>query len=325
MSYDTTFKCGDFYVSPLLIRFAMFIGDPGFPFAYLYHDSKTEVTHTTFMTYIYKVCPLLKEKAVFATDGEKAIRNSITKVFDNEPYRCWNHIFTNIDGWVKKHAGKMVDCTFYKAQVKELFHLESQEAYQIALVEKQSLWDPTFVEYFDLHIGCDIHRIARWVLEKVGLYDPYSGITQNYSEGVNNLLHIVAEYKELPIDVCILVFQQLSISFWNEIMKGFSLEGNYSLKNIFLRYKRQKDETILRHCVTPGEVADFINQMIDLNNVSGKYIPNDADNEEDGLNREKPTKPTDTISSQEMRARMLLNTLGSIVFKKFKNPKIQKY
>jgi hypothetical protein len=66
----------------------------------------------------------------------------------------------------------------------------------------------------------------------------------------------------------------------------------------------------LHNCVTPGEVADYINQMIDLNNVSGKYVPKDEDNAEDGLNSEKPTAK---IASQEVRARMLLNTPGSIV------------
>lgn len=250
-------------------------------------------------------------------------------MFGKESFRCWNHILTNIDVWVKKHAGRRLDCTIYKSQVKELFHLATKIEYEQELETRKLLWDITFTEYYTDNIGCNIDKIARWALEKVQLYDPYSGITTNYSEGTNNLLHMVSDYKELPLDVCVLVFDQLSVSFWNEIMKGFALDGNYSLKQKYLRYKTKSDEVILRKCVGASQVAEYINQLIDDNNRSGQFIPTQPDpsdsqpnhsdlqpdhSDPSGSKGEQEIKSQKKIAapSQEVRARMLVES-GNVV------------
>ena len=38
LSYDTTFKLGDFYLSPLLFRHILFSGPPVVPALYLIHE-----------------------------------------------------------------------------------------------------------------------------------------------------------------------------------------------------------------------------------------------------------------------------------------------
>jgi len=48
LSYDTTFCCGDFYVSVLLFRMTIFSTSPVIPVLYFIHDTKTTASHREF-------------------------------------------------------------------------------------------------------------------------------------------------------------------------------------------------------------------------------------------------------------------------------------
>ena len=116
-TYDTTFNIGDFLVSPLLCRHPFLEDDMAFPVAYLFHDSKEEMVHDIFFRWVTKVnlillkpntiilnlvfsifylktFPLIKSKGLCATDGERAIINSLNGI---ENLRCWNHLLNNIE------------------------------------------------------------------------------------------------------------------------------------------------------------------------------------------------------------------------------------
>ncbi len=45
LGYDTTFKCGNFYISPILFRHIYFENSPVIPLAFLIHDRKLTTTH----------------------------------------------------------------------------------------------------------------------------------------------------------------------------------------------------------------------------------------------------------------------------------------
>ena len=45
--------------------------------------------------------------------------------------------------------------------------------------------------------------MGRWVLEKLGIYNPYSGITTNQSEGFNTVLKYLQHWKEAPVDAIV--------------------------------------------------------------------------------------------------------------------------
>lgn len=51
--------------------------------------------------------------------------------------------------------------------------------------------------------------MGRWSLEKLGIYNPISGITTNQSEGFNNLLKQIQEWKEIPVDMAMLSLYHL--------------------------------------------------------------------------------------------------------------------
>ena len=122
-------------------------------------------------------------------------------------------------------------------------------------------WDPSFKDYYDSYIGSTIDSFGRWILQKFNLYCPYSGLTTNVSEGFNSLFKSLIDYKEIDIDVTVLCFNQLQIYYWNEIQRGFSNKGIYSLKNEFQRLFTDFEDSELRECVTLENIAVYLNTI----------------------------------------------------------------
>ena len=53
----------------------------------------------------------------------------------------------------------------------------------------QCRWDAQFEEYYTKEIHPDsIHSTARWRLEQLDIYNPYSGVTNNQSESLNRVI-----------------------------------------------------------------------------------------------------------------------------------------
>ena len=71
--------------------------------------------------------------------------------------------------------------------------------------------------------------IARWLLEPLGVYNRYSGITTNQSEGFNTVLKHLQQWKEAPVDSILLCLYQLQTYYYNEIQRGLCQSGNYNL------------------------------------------------------------------------------------------------
>ena len=80
LSYDTTFKLGDFYVSILLFKHALFVEAPAIPAAFLIHERKFQASHEEFIKFISASIPSLaklKEPVPIVTDDEAGICNAI--------------------------------------------------------------------------------------------------------------------------------------------------------------------------------------------------------------------------------------------------------
>ncbi|RNA23232.1 hypothetical protein BpHYR1_014571 [Brachionus plicatilis] len=65
------------------------------------------------------------------------------------------------------------------------------------------------------------------------LFNTFSGLTTNQSEGLNNLLKMINTRNEVPLDVIVLSVHQLSIYYSNEVKLGFGNRGNNRLKPEF--------------------------------------------------------------------------------------------
>ena len=102
---------------------------------------------------------------------------------------CWNHIFRDVRLWCRKHGAPTSDITVYVDDVQQLFHSMNEKDYQKNLLSRSEIWDSAFKSYYMSEIHPDVCQcIGRWVLEEYKLYNPYSGITNNQSEGFNRFV-----------------------------------------------------------------------------------------------------------------------------------------
>jgi len=93
-------------------------------------------------------------------------------------------------------------------------------------------WDAAFEQYYKNEIHSDVpSSIGRWVLEELRIYDSYSGVTNNQSEGLNRVIKDLQGWKEAPVDCVMLAVYQLQALYLNEIRRGLAGIGEYHLKS----------------------------------------------------------------------------------------------
>ena len=66
-----------------------------------------------------------------------------------------------------------------------------------------STWTPVVLEHFNKFVSPSIqYHSGKWVIEEYpGMFDPYSGITNNLSESMNAVLKRENDWKELPVNL----------------------------------------------------------------------------------------------------------------------------
>ena len=232
LSYDTTFKLGDFSVSPLLFKHMLFKEAPCIPAMFLIHERKYTETHIEVFRECIACIPTLKKaKCPIVTDREKAIVNAVKESFPVATLvHCWNHLLRDMRTWLHQHGAPTTDIAVYQDDAFELFHQLSEGEYDKLLAMKRQAWDTAFEEYWMKNIHPDVpNHIGRWVLEDLQVYNPYSGVTNNQSEFLNRVFKDIQEWKEAPIDCTLLAIYQLQAFYSNEIKRGFSGMGEYHL------------------------------------------------------------------------------------------------
>ena len=131
LSYDATFQLGDFYVSVLCFRHTLFKEAPVIPAAFLMHERKFEEHHKELFSVCTKIVRSLNHTTCpMVTDEEMAIVNAVAQVIPQVPQlRCWNHIFRAVMAWLHKHGAPCQDTSIYLSDIRDLFHLSTEEEY----------------------------------------------------------------------------------------------------------------------------------------------------------------------------------------------------
>ena len=84
--------------------------------------------------------------------------------------------------------------------------------------------------YFDGNLHCSIeNRTTKFIVERLALYDPFSGLSNIASESINSAIKSLLVWKERPVDVMVLTFYQLQNYFLAEIGNGLVGIGWYKL------------------------------------------------------------------------------------------------
>ena len=146
---------------------------------------------------------------------------------------------------VNKHGGTTDDKRVYDMQVRELLHSESVETFERKYLSMKQKWSEAFVTYFDQNLLEPIKKNAgRWILEPLGMYNSYSGVTNNVVESLNAKLKRLVEYKEKRIDEIVLYLHYLQGNDLLEIIKAFCGESEWSLLSNF-HYAKRDPETVM--------------------------------------------------------------------------------
>lgn len=228
--YDTTFNLGDFYVSPLIFRHTMFVGEKIVPVAFLIHDRKFQDDHEKFFRFVSEECPFLKKgKIVFITDREFRLNNIFPEA---KQLYCWNHLIKNVDRWLVQHG---VDAKKRNAYISDMYRLLKQDSLENFMAlknEKIMEWSDEFAKYFESRLEDDFkNHASRWILEPLGLYSPTSGITSNAAESFNNILKSWQNWREMPLDCNVLSLLFLCNFYDREIQRGLHGQGEFHLKD----------------------------------------------------------------------------------------------
>ena len=96
------------------------------------------------------------------------------------------------------------------------------------------------------------------MLEKMNVYNELSGITTNQSEGFNTLLKHYGNWKEAPVDALIPGLFKLQVFYYNEIQRGYSRIGSYSLSHDFACTAIALDEVMSIPIIQPADIVSNI-------------------------------------------------------------------
>ena len=163
LAYDTTFNCGDFYVSCLLFQHKGFSQQPVIPCIFMLHDSKSQDVHSTFFEILFSRLEKAGCKKInIVTDREKSIANAIkSKCPSWRHFYCWNHIVQDIKHWILTHNGRREDVTVYSNHVKKLLNSNSAENFEQTFNNLKVYWGQSFLNYFENHFKKVLSLITR--------------------------------------------------------------------------------------------------------------------------------------------------------------------
>ena len=128
LSYDTTFKLGDFYVSPLLFRHVLCEQSPTIPAAFVVHERKFQSVHEEFMKFVSQQLPALstvKVSVPIVVDDEAGLCHAIDNCLPGvSRVLCWNHLLNSVKLWLRRHGANSDEIPVYVSHLRELFHQE---------------------------------------------------------------------------------------------------------------------------------------------------------------------------------------------------------
>ena len=251
-------------------RHTLFKERPCIPAMFLVHERKLTKTHEE----MFKVCtariPALRNTtSPLVTDKEKSITNAVKQQLPSVPLiHCWNHILRDIRHWLHQHGAPATDTAVYMEDTFQLLHSPSKKEYDRQLAEVRQRWDVLFVDYYMKNIHEDVPTaLGRWILESLQVYHPYSGVTNNQSEGFNRVMKDLQGWKEAPLDCVVLSLYLLQAYYTNEIKRGLAGTGEY---HIIPSMKASQLDHFRYHFLptaNPNEIVDSIRSRKSLEEV----------------------------------------------------------
>ena len=161
LSYDTTFKLGDFYISPFLFRNTLFKKNPVMPAFFMIHERKLKSTHEELMKLIAVALPGLvngSHTIPCVTDDEKGFEVIDKYLPQVRRFQCWNHIINSSKNWLKNHGASSAEVPIYVGNIRDLLCQKSEVDYSSRLGELKVKWSQPFLQYYMKEIHDKVHK-----------------------------------------------------------------------------------------------------------------------------------------------------------------------
>ncbi|CAC5391402.1 unnamed protein product [Mytilus coruscus] len=128
--YDTNFKLGDFYVSPLVFRNISFEDYARCIFDSREKEGKKYILN--FLIFVASTFPKLNKKGIpFVTNREPGLVNAIMKNFSNcGVVMCWNHLINDFKFNLQKMRAASYNIAVYVSNVRELLRSSCEQGYE---------------------------------------------------------------------------------------------------------------------------------------------------------------------------------------------------
>ena len=262
LHYDTVFNMGDFYLSTILFRHALFEANPIVPFGFLIHSRRFHDDHVHFLEIIRQSVPLLaSRKVVIVTDREF----KFSKVFSLGVHvYCWNHLENDLHFYLKNNANCSASQISYYANVfkglmAEPTEVEFEESWNKVKDSPHFLSNHMVKKYFEgkLLPAFKVHS-SIWVLKSAGILNAENGVTNNAAESVNAVLHRLNRWKQVPLDIVCSSLYHLSSYYHHEIERGLHQCGSWQLKDAYAYY--QRDPALMPQMAKPIDPKDIVSQ-----------------------------------------------------------------
>ena len=231
LHYDTVFNMGDFYLSTLVFRNAIFKKDPITPVAFFIHSRRFQEDHMLFMKTIRKSLPLLASKKILMVTDREFDFSDVFPMCLN--VFCWNHLELDLHFYLKNSANcKPSEISYYANSFKALMIEENEDDFDSSWsITKASFTNPTVLRYFEQKLlPAFKEHSSIWKLREMGVSDPENGLTNNPSESMNAVLHNLQQWKQVPLDVICVSLFHLSSYYQREIIRAYHLCGSWQLK-----------------------------------------------------------------------------------------------
>ena len=264
LSVDTTYKLGEFYVTPMAYHHLM-VEDiktkkhPVMLGPLLVHQKVDFTAFNYFVSTLIGLKKELRNVLAFGSDGDKALVEALSHNF---PYaiqlRCFLHFQKNVEQKLKEFG---IPTKVAEEFIYDIFGHRAGNTYQEGLVDCCSimefdervknlkpLWDsrekpyapttgPRFYNYF-IQYQADVvcYHMRKDLRESAGLGLPPAKFTTNASESLNAAIKRKVDFKESDWPQFISHMKQYVESQREEVIRSLSGRGQYRLLPIVSHY-----------------------------------------------------------------------------------------
>ena len=180
----------------------------------------------------------------------------------------------------------------------------SEGAYKDMYVKLSGRWSKAFVDYFYSQLASEVaSTCGGWILEPLGMYNGYSGVTTNQSEGFNTLIKQLVMREEKTPDSLALALYYIQYYFKNEVQRGLAGLGQYVLLKQFQGMAIPMEAMELEHCFLPEEIAERLTHMCrskhEINNTECTDKPEELVEDDNEDNAGEGVQPPHNVPDKD--------------------------